>query len=167
MAGMTRSEVAELFSAANGGGAWAERASLSWLFLQLARACRLEAVSIPGYWRNGTLEPGTHLRAHNHCQGQWTMEDRRSDGGGAARRLPFRAVLRTARGASEHVLPARGPLAAAGRDGLPRVVKCVILRSRVQVGGGKRVQVGGVRNGRGEERGRGATSWFSSSESSS
>ncbi len=63
MASMTLADVAEiaLLSAAGGNagsfGAWAERAA--WLFVQLARACQLEAVSIPGFWRNGTLPPGS------------------------------------------------------------------------------------------------------------
>ncbi|KAG1668378.1 hypothetical protein FOA52_004887 [Chlamydomonas sp. UWO 241] len=48
-----------------GRGAWAERAA--WLFVQLARACELEAVVIPGYWKDGTLAPGGRLIAHNHC----------------------------------------------------------------------------------------------------
>ena len=37
-------------------GTWSERAA--WLFTQLARACELEAVLIPGYWRGLGLMPG-------------------------------------------------------------------------------------------------------------
>ncbi|GFH32740.1 uncharacterized protein HaLaN_32009, partial [Haematococcus lacustris] len=47
-------------------GMWSERAA--WLFVQLAKACDLEAVLIPGYWKGaGTVPPGDCLAAHNHC----------------------------------------------------------------------------------------------------
>jgi hypothetical protein len=68
---MSNGEVAELAllnaarNASGGAGAWSERAA--WLFVQLVRACHLEAVLIPGYWRNGTLPPGSRFEAHNHC----------------------------------------------------------------------------------------------------
>jgi hypothetical protein len=47
-------------------GTWAERAA--WLFVQLCRACELEAVLIPGFYRgDGSVRPGQVLAAHNHC----------------------------------------------------------------------------------------------------
>ena len=78
-----------------GGGAWAERCSL--LFVQLARACELEAVSIPGYWRNGTRPAGYRCESHNHCWaavkvgGRWRLVDTTSAAlqGGGAPAAPF------------------------------------------------------------------------------
>ncbi len=61
------------------GGAWAERAS--WLFVELARVCGMEAVVIPGYWKNGSLAIGQHVEAYNHCwagvkvNGRWRLVD--------------------------------------------------------------------------------------------
>lgn len=48
------------------GGTWSERAAT--LFSRLARACELEAVTVPGFWKGtGTITPGTSISAHNHC----------------------------------------------------------------------------------------------------
>jgi len=61
-------------------GTWAERAA--WLFVQLARACELEAVLISGFWKgDGIIRPGRPIAAHNHCwagvkvNGQWRLLD--------------------------------------------------------------------------------------------
>lgn len=69
----------ELLFLGGATGTWAERVAL--LFKQLARGCELEAVCIPGYWKNGDIAPGARLAAHNHCwvsikvNGQWRLMD--------------------------------------------------------------------------------------------
>ncbi|KAG2447532.1 hypothetical protein HYH02_007456 [Chlamydomonas schloesseri] len=62
-----------------GGGTWAERVAR--LFTLLCRACELEAVPIPGYWKHPALPPGSRVHAHNHCwagvkvNGRWRLVD--------------------------------------------------------------------------------------------
>ncbi len=79
MGGAPSASSASSSSAPASGGAWAERAT--WLFVHLARACELEAVMIPGYWKNGVLPPGVRIEAHNHCwaavkvNGAWRLVD--------------------------------------------------------------------------------------------
>lgn len=61
------------------GGTWAERVAR--LFTLLCRACELEAVPIPGYWKSPAVRPGTRTHAHNHCwagvkvNGRWRLVD--------------------------------------------------------------------------------------------
>ncbi|KAG2493820.1 hypothetical protein HYH03_008038 [Edaphochlamys debaryana] len=60
-------------------GTWAERVAR--LFALLCRACELEAVPIPGYWKHAALPPGERVLAHNHCwagvkvNGRWRLVD--------------------------------------------------------------------------------------------
>ncbi|KAG2425801.1 hypothetical protein HXX76_013426 [Chlamydomonas incerta] len=62
-----------------GGGTWSERVAR--LFTLLCRACELEAVPIPGYWKHPDLPPGSRVHAHNHCwagvkvNGRWRLVD--------------------------------------------------------------------------------------------
>ena len=80
-----------------GGGAWAERSA--WLFVQLARACELEAAAVPGYWRDGSRAPGARWDSHNHSwaavkvNGRWRLVDTTAaallGGGGGGSGAPF------------------------------------------------------------------------------
>ncbi|GLI64974.1 hypothetical protein VaNZ11_008382 [Volvox africanus] len=60
-------------------GTWAERVAR--LFTLLCRACELDAVTIPGYWKHAALAPGERVHAHNHCwagvkvNGRWRLVD--------------------------------------------------------------------------------------------
>ncbi|GLC73170.1 hypothetical protein PLESTF_001343000 [Pleodorina starrii] len=62
-----------------GSGTWAERVAR--LFTLLCRACELDAVPIPGYWKHARLAPGDRVAAHNHCwagvkvNGRWRLVD--------------------------------------------------------------------------------------------
>ncbi|EFJ49288.1 hypothetical protein VOLCADRAFT_90064 [Volvox carteri f. nagariensis] len=63
----------------NSYGTWAERVAR--LFTLLCRACELDAVPIPGYWKHSGLAPGDRVHAHNHCwagvkvNGRWRLVD--------------------------------------------------------------------------------------------
>jgi hypothetical protein len=69
-------EEALLYGAA---GTWAERLAL--LYVSMAKACHLEAVTVSGFWRNEHVWPGAELQAHNHCwnavkvEGRWRLID--------------------------------------------------------------------------------------------
>ena len=60
-------------------GTWSERVAA--LFVAMAKACHLEAVMVPGYWRHDNIAPGQELTAHNHCwnavkvNGLWRLVD--------------------------------------------------------------------------------------------
>jgi hypothetical protein len=60
-------------------GTWSERVAV--LFVSLAKACHLEAVTVSGYWRTDALFPGATLGVHNHCwnavkvNGKWRLLD--------------------------------------------------------------------------------------------
>ncbi|KXZ48378.1 hypothetical protein GPECTOR_28g785 [Gonium pectorale] len=62
-----------------GAGTWAERVAR--LFTLLCRACELDAVPIPGYWKHPRLPPGERVHSHNHCwagvkvNGRWRLVD--------------------------------------------------------------------------------------------
>jgi Transglutaminase-like superfamily len=60
-------------------GTWAERLAL--LYVAMAKACHLEAVTVSGFWRSEHIWPGTVQLAHNHCwnavkvEGRWRLID--------------------------------------------------------------------------------------------
>jgi hypothetical protein len=73
-------------------GTWSERVAA--LFVALAKACHLEAVTVSGFWRHEGLQPGTNLVAHNHCwnaikvDGLWRLVDC-ADGARLRGHMPF------------------------------------------------------------------------------
>ncbi|KAK9828639.1 hypothetical protein WJX72_001247 [[Myrmecia] bisecta] len=69
----------EAFLGADAKGTWAEK--VAGLFVRLAKACILEAVAIPGFWKSGEFMPGDRCSTHNHCwaavkaNGGWRLVD--------------------------------------------------------------------------------------------
>lgn len=106
------------------GGAWAEHAA--WLFVQLARACELEAVIIPGFWKNGVLPPGGRVEAHNHSwagvkvNGRWRLVD------------PTAAALQVSKGTGRERVDEKRGAGRGGRDGMgfARSRHCDVVRKQ-------------------------------------